>query len=143
MEVRRPRRPRPRGGRGPGGRRRPRRGGGRRPPGWGRGRPLRRRRPGGGAGRSLRGVALGADGPRGRGGRAAARGAPPRGAARLAAARAVALELADYSEAELAELVRRDARARGFAVDPAGDGPDWLVRSLAPRRAGAGEGEGA
>ena len=47
VEVRRPRRPRPRGGRGPGGRRRPRRGGGRRPPGWGRGRvPLRRRRPG-------------------------------------------------------------------------------------------------
>ena len=65
-----------------------------------------------------------------------------RAAPRLAAARAVALELADYSEAELAELVRRDARARGFAVDPAGDGPDWLVRSLAPRRAGAGEGEG-
>ena len=65
-----------------------------------------------------------------------------RAAPRLAAARAVALELADYSEAELAELVRRDARARGFAVDPAGDGPDWLVRSLAPRRAGAGEGAG-
>ena len=65
-----------------------------------------------------------------------------RAAPRLAAARPVALELADYSEAELAELVRRDARARGFAVDPAGDGPDWLVRSLAPRRAGAGEGEG-
>ncbi len=65
-----------------------------------------------------------------------------RAAPRLAAARALALELADYSEAELAELVRRDARARGFAVDPAGDGPDWLVRSLAPRRAGAGEGEG-
>ena len=65
-----------------------------------------------------------------------------RAAPRLAAARPVALELADYSEAELAELVRRDARARGFAVDPAGDGPDWLVRSLAPRRAGAGAGAG-
>jgi hypothetical protein len=57
-----------------------------------------------------------------------------RAAPRLAAARPVVLELAAYSGAETAALVRRDARDRGFAVDPPdAEGRDWLERSLAQR----------